>query len=281
MGFRQRHPYLFWQLIGWGILLADFGFLVISALCEFGEWCYPIIVFTFIIGLFFVTVSPVIVRLTRRRLIPQNNDAYTERLFVGKISALLEVRRGVGISVSTAVLAISSIIVFIFAAYILGDRVHLALGFACIVLAVVSPFLILGIYSKSITRSFFTVKNGEKRVEFTIPADLKELLNTNPRTLVITGEPNAVLLNFFYNWLKYYLKTEQLTLYRIHAPDLCHDFQPISQLRYQNVLLCIPTEQLDLTNEKETLFNNECAIMGALPFSNFVDFNEENEESDY
>ena len=278
MSFRQRHPYLFWQLIGWGILLADFGFLVIAALCGFGEWCYPIIVFTFIIGLFFVAVSPVIVWLTRRRLIPQNNNAYNERLFIGKISALLEVRRGVGISVSTAVLAISSIIVFIFAAYILGDRVHLALGFACIVLAVVSPFLILGIYSKSITRSFFTVKNGEKRVEFTIPADLKELLNTNPRTLVITGEPNAVLLNFFYNWLKYYLKTERLTLYRVPAPDLCHDFQPISQLRYEDVLLCIPTEQLDLTNEKETFFNNECAIMGALPFSNFVDFNE---DSDY
>lgn len=284
MNFRQRHPYLFWQLIGWGIFFADFLFVVVIAMFEvgasikFGEWTYPVIAFTFIAGLFVVAVSPVIVRLTRR-LIPQNNDAYTERLFAGKISALLEVRRGVGISVLTAVLGVSSVIVFMFAAYILGDRVHLALGFACMVLAIISPFLILGIYAKSITRSFFTVKNGEKRVEFTIPADLKVLGQTNPRTLIIAGEPSAVLLNFFYNWLKYYLKTERLTLYKISAPDLCHDFQPISQLRYEDVLLCIPAEQLDLTNEKETFFNKECTIMGAIPFSNFVDFDDE--ESDY
>lgn len=288
MNFRQRHPYLFWQLIGWGIFLADFLFVVVIAIFEvgasikFGEWTYPVVAFTFIAGLFVVAVSPVIVRLTRRRLIPQNNDAYTERLFAGKISALLEVRRGVGISVLTAVLGVSSVIVFMFAAYILGDRVHLALGFACMVLAIISPFLILGIYAKSITRSFFTVKNGEKRVEFTIPADLKMLGQTNPRTLIIAGEPSSVLLNFFYNWLKFYLQTERLTLYKISAPDLCHDFQPISQLRYEDVLLCIPAEQLDLTNEKETLFRDECTIMGAIPFSNFVDFDdEEDEESDY
>ncbi len=270
MSFRQRHPYLFWQLIGWGILLADFGFLVVSALCKFGEWCYPIIVFTFIAGLFAVAVSPVIVRLTRRRLIPQNNDVNTERLFNGKISAIMEVRRGVGLSVSTAVLAVSSIIVFMFAAYILGDRVHLALGFACMVLAFAAPFIILGIYVKNITRRFFTVKNGEKCVEMTIPADLKVLGETNLRTLVIVGEPSAVLLNFFYNWLRPYLRGERLTLYKIPAPELCSDYQPKGMLQYVDILLCIPEEQLDLTKEKEALFKSECDIMSAFPFSVFV-----------
>ena len=30
MSFAEKHPYLFWQLIGWGILLIDFVFVVIA-----------------------------------------------------------------------------------------------------------------------------------------------------------------------------------------------------------------------------------------------------------
>lgn len=271
MSFKQRHPYLFWQLIGWGILLADFGFLVVSALCEFGEWCYPIIVFTFIFGLFFVAVSPILVRLKRRRLIPQNTDAYTEKLFTDKISELMYARRGVSPDVLVAVLFLVSLIGFMFAAFILGDRVHLALGFACMVLALAVPFLIVGIHSKNVVRKFYAVKNGEKRIEFTQPADLKELWETNPRTLLISGKPDDVLLNLFYNWLAYYLREERLTLYEIPAPELCRDFQPKSELQYVDVLLCIPEGQLDLTGEKLALFRRECDIMSALPFRVLVE----------
>lgn len=271
--FRQKHPYLFWQLIGWGILLADFAFLVIAALCEFGEWCYPIIVFTFIGGLFVVAVSPIIVKLSRRRLVPQNDDAGLEQVISGKISALMNARHGVGFDVLGAVLAVSSIIGFIFAAYILGEHVSLALGFACLVLALASPFIIIGIYSKRNANIFFTVKNGEKRVELTLPADLTILGNTNPRTLVIFGEPSAVLLNFFYNWLSYYIRKEngeRLVLHRIPAPELCSCYEPANFLGYDDVLLCIPEEQLDLTGEKLALFRRECDIMSALPFGVFA-----------
>lgn len=270
MGFRQKHPYLFWQLIGWWLIAADAAFLVLSALKDFGEWCYPIIVFIFIIGLFFVAASPVIVRLTRRRLIPQNSDAYTERLFNGKISALMTVRRGAGFGALAAVFAFGSIIVFIFAAYILGDRVHLALGFACMVLAVVSPFLIIGIHSANTTRRFFTVKNGEKLVNITAAPDPIALGEENPPTLIVSGEPNAVLLNFFRNWLQPYLRGERLTLYRITASELCRYYLPNNILRYEDVLFCIPTAQLDLTAEKAAMFGRECGIMGALTFGVFV-----------
>lgn len=46
--FAKRHPYLLWQIIGWSILLADAVFFVVAALQDFGEWCYPVIVFPFI-----------------------------------------------------------------------------------------------------------------------------------------------------------------------------------------------------------------------------------------
>lgn len=279
MSFRQKHPYLFWQLIGWGILLADFGFFVVSALQEFGEWCYPIIVFTFIGGLFVVAISPILMRLKRRRLVPQNDDAGLEQVINGKISALMNARRGMGFDALMAVLGFGSVIVFIFAGYILGEKVSLALGFACLVLALAAPFVTLGVYSKSVARKFFTVKNGEKRVEFTMPEPLEQLADKNPRTLVIFGEPSAVLLNFFYNWLSYYIRKEngeRLVLHRIPASELCRCYEPANFLGYDDVLLCIPEEQLDLTGERLALFRRECDIMGALPFSFFAKRSGEN-----
>lgn len=268
MNFRQRHPYLFFQLIGWEILLADFVFLIFAVIYSFGEWCYPIIVFTFIAALFLVAASPVIVRFVRKRNVPQNDSAYTENVIRSKISAI-NLARKKGHEALTAFLVFFSIIFFIFAAFILGEHVNLALGFMGIVAAIIAPFVIIGVYSTRMTRNFFTVKSGEKLIDFLKPDNLTEISEVNPPTLVISGEPNAVLLNFFYNWMKYYLKTERLTLYRISAPDLCQDFQSVSQLQSEYVLLCIPTEQLDLTKEKEVLFNRECAIMGAFPFRAF------------
>lgn len=273
MNFHQKHPYLFWQLIGWAVLLADFGFFVVSSLQEFGEWCYPVMVFTFIAGLFAVAVSPILVRLKRRRLIPQNTDTYTEKLFTDKISELMYARRGVSPDVLVAVLFLVSPIGFMFAAFILGIRVNLALGFACMVLALVVPFLIVGIHSKNVVRKFYAVKNGEKRVELTLPAELEALASANPRTLVLAGVPSAVLLNLFYNWLAYYIKEEngeRLVLYKVPAPELCRYYELANFLDYDDVLLCIPEEQLDLTEEKEALFKRECDIMSAFPFSVFV-----------
>lgn len=273
MDFKQRHPYLFWQLIGWGLMLADCTFLVYAAMSNLGEWQYPVIVFTFIAALFFVAASPIIVRFVRKRVVPQNESAYTEKLIRGKIFALNSARK-IGHPALAAFLVFFSIVFFIFAAFFFGKHVCLALGFAGLVMAIIAPFVIVSVYYTRVTKNFFTVKSAEKLIDFLKPANLADLSEVNLPTLVVRGETDAVLLNFICNWLKYYLKTERLTLYRISAPDLCHDFQPISQLRYEDVLLCIPAEQLDLTNEKETLFNNECAIMGVFPFRNFLVFNE-------
>lgn len=265
MSFYERHPYLFWQFIGWGILLADFGFLVVAALMDFGEWCYPVMVFTFIAGLFTVAASPVILRLKLKRLIPQNQNERSDRFYYNKISEVMAVRRGRSREALAAALVVVSLIGFMFAAYFLGEYVHLALGFASMVMALVTPFLIIGIYSSNTARRFFAVKNGEKLVDITAPPDLRTLGAETP-TLIIIGEPDAVLLNIFRNWLHPYLRGERLTLYRVTAPELCRDYNPSGLLRYQDVLFCIPTAQLDLTNESYALFGRECGIMGALPF---------------
>lgn len=267
MRFAQRHPYLFWQLIGWGLMAADFAFLVVSALNNFGEWCYPVIVFTFIGALFAITVSPVIIWFTHRREVPQNSDELLEKAIRAKIGELRRARYGAGSEIIAAIFAFSSIFVFMLAAYFLGEHVHLALGFASMVLALITPFLIVGTYSASVTKKFFTVKSGEKLIDFITPPDLKQLGNEDPPTFVIRGEPDAVLLNFFRNWLQPYMHEDRLTMYWVTTPELCRDYRPSSVLEYGDILLCIPTEQLDLTKENEARFRTECDIINAIRFS--------------
>lgn len=269
MSFKQKHPYIFWQLIGWGILLADFLFLVIAALCDFGEWSYPIMVFTFIGALFVIFVSPIIVHFSRKKDIPQNENNRLENLMRGKINAISMARKN-SFSVIAVVSAIASVPILGVVTYYLGKYVNLALGFAGIVMMFAVPCIIVGIYFSTVTKRFFTVKNGGKYVDLTRPDDLKTLAASNPRTLVVYGDPDPVLLNFFYNWLRYYLKTERLVLYMIPAPELCRDYLPTSELCYEDILLCIPEEQLDLAGEKHTLFRKECDIMGAFPFLFFA-----------
>lgn len=270
MSFYQRHPYLFWQLIGWGILAADFGFLVIAALMDFGEWCYPVMVFTFIGGLFIVAASPIIVRLKIKRLIPQNENEKTDRFFYSKVSAILMVRRGMNREAAVGILFIVFLIGFFFAAYILGEYVHLALGFASMVLALVVPFAVVLIHSSNNSKSFFLVESGEELVEITEPSDLRTLGEENPPTLIMVGEPSAMVLNFLRNWLHPYLNEEYLTLFRVPAPELCRYYAPSGILRYEDVLYCIPTAQLDLTKENSEMFGRECEIMGVLPFGALV-----------
>lgn len=271
MTFKQRHPYLFWQLIGWGILIADCGFLTVSAVCGFGEWCFPIIVFAFIGALVAICVSPIIVHFTLKKDMPETADENKQlkNLIRTKINAITMARKG-PLAIIAAVSAAVSVPALGIATYFVGEYVNLALGFAGIVLMFAVPITIVGVYILRITRGFFTVKNGEKFVDITRPDDLKTLAETDPRTLLLIGEASDILLNFLYNWLRYYLRTERLTLYQIPAPDLCRDFQPSTVLNYEDILLCVPTEQLDLTKEKGALFKRECEIVDAFPFRAFV-----------
>lgn len=270
MSFKQRHPYLFWQLIGWGTLIADFVFLTVSAVCYFGEWCYPVIVFAFIGALIAIFVSPIIVRFTRKKDMPETADENKQlkNLIRTKINAITMARKGPP-AIITAVSAALSVPVLGIATYYVGEYVNLALGFLGIVLMFAVPTTIVGVYFSQITRKFFAMKNGEKYVDLTRPDDLKTLGETNPPTLLMIGKASDILLNFICNWLRYYIKTERLTLYQVPAPDLCRDFQPAEILSYEDVLLCIPTEQLDLNN-KGKLFERECEIVGAFPFAAFV-----------
>lgn len=105
--FAKRHPYLLWQIIGWSILLADAVFFVVAALQDFGEWCYPVIVFPFIAALFAVIGSPFLIYFSRKAKIPAGRHSKREASVVRSHITMISQIRGESHPVLMALLIIA------------------------------------------------------------------------------------------------------------------------------------------------------------------------------
>lgn len=145
MSFAEKHPYLFWQLIGWGILLVDFVFTVIAIFNDFGEWSYPIIVFTFIGALFAIIGSPCCLYATRATRVPQARSPEEDRAIRNKLTAVAMARKTPQAALLGA-LVVAAAVVLAGVTYVLGMRGHMLIGFAMMVVMVVVPFVILAKY---------------------------------------------------------------------------------------------------------------------------------------
>ena len=139
--FAKRHPYLLWQIIGWSILLADAVFFVVAALQDFGEWCYPVIVFPFIAALFAVIGSPFLIYFSRKAKIPQaasKREASVVRSHITMISQI----RGESHPVLMALLIIALALGLLVLTLQLGMRGYILPGFLAMVAMVVVPFVV-------------------------------------------------------------------------------------------------------------------------------------------
>ena len=145
MSFAEKHPYLFWQLIGWGILLIDFVFVVIAVFNAFGEWSYPIIVFPFIGALFAIIGSPCCLYATRATRVPQARSPEEDRAIRNKLTAVAMARKTPQAALLGA-LVVAAAVVLAGVTYVLGMRGHMLIGFAMMVVMVVVPFVILAKY---------------------------------------------------------------------------------------------------------------------------------------
>ena len=200
--FRKNHPYLFWQLIGCGVILLDGGIAVLGALNDAGEWIYPVVVFTFIAGIALVVTTPILVWLKRKNMLPDSVDDNEKRLLQSRILQIESVRNARSSrNALTVILSLLSILGPIFLAYILGEHVHIALGLFCLGLGFVCPFLLIAISSKRAVKRFYKVEHGEKLIDFTEPSDLERLCASEAITLILPKMPSAATLNFLYNWL--------------------------------------------------------------------------------
>ena len=273
--FRKNHPYLFWQLIGWGVILLDAGVAVLGALNDAGEWIYPVVVFTFIAGMALAVTTPILVWLKRKNMLPDSADDNERRLLQSRILQIESVRNVRNSrSALTVILALLSILGPIFLAYILGERVHIALGLICLGLGFACPFLLIAISSKRTVMRFYKVEHGEKLFDFTEPSDREILLASEAITLILPKKPTAATLNFLYNWLCDYLYGRRISAHLLSVSELVLNKTVIDEIFGEDFcgqfLLCIPLENLKNPAELGDLterFLQECGAVGAFPLN--------------
>lgn len=271
MSFAKKHPYLFWQLIGWGILLIDFVFVVIAVFNDFGEWSYLIIVFTFIGALFAIIGSPFCLYATRATRVPQARSPEEDRAIRNKLTAVAMARKTPQAALLGA-LAVAAAVVLAGVTYVLGMRGHVLLGFVMMVVMVVVPFVILTKYQDAQRRRFMKIAHAAQFVDVQSDpwlgyrSDVRQL--HAPLVPVPTGYGTATL-DFLYNWLRVYMMTDQLVLVQYSANDLRNagfvavDGEGAPLDAPDDLFLAIPEHQLDLSGGKREQFEKECRAVGA------------------
>lgn len=279
--FRKNHPYLFWQLIGWGVILLDAGVAVLGALNDAGEWIYPVVVFTFIAGIALVVTTPILVWLKRKNMLPDSADDNEKRLLQRRILQVETVRNARNSrGALTVILSLLSILGPIFLAYILGEYVHIALGVLCLGLSFACPFMLIAISSTRTIKRFYKVEHGEKRFDFTEPQNLESLFASEAITLILPKEPTAATLNFLYNWLCDYLYGRRISAHLLSVSELPLNLSVIDEIFGEDFcgqfFLCIPLENLRNPAELGDLaerFLRECGAVGAFPLNYLVEQN--------
>lgn len=279
--FRKNHPYLFWQLIGWGVILLDAGVAVLGALNDAGEWIYPVVVFTFIAGIALVVTTPILVWLKRKNMLPDSADDNEKRLLQRRILQVETVRNARNSrGALTVILSLLSILGPFFLAYILGEYVHIALGVLCLGLSFACPFMLIAISSTRTVKRFYKVEHGEKLFDFTEPQNLESLFASEAITLILPKEPTAATLNFLYNWLCDYLYGRRISAHLLPVSELPLNLSVIDEIFGEDFcgqfFLCIPLENLRNPAELGDLaerFLRECGAVGAFPLNYLVEQN--------
>lgn len=271
MSFAEKHPYLFWQLIGWGILLVDFVFTVIAIFNDFGEWSYPIIVFTFIGALFAIIGSPCCLYAKRATRMPQARSPEEDRAVRSRLTAVAMARKTPHAALVGA-LAVTAVVVLAGVTYALGMHGHVLLGFVMMVAMVVVPFVIVAKYQEVQCRRFMKVERAAQFVD--VESNPWALYRPDVRRLhaplvpVPTGYGTATL-DVLYNWLRDYLMAERLALIQYSANDLRNvgfvavDDNGTPLDAADGLFLAIPEHQLDLSGGKREQFEKECCAVGA------------------
>lgn len=271
MSFAEKHPYLFWQLIGWGILLVDFVFVVVAVFNDFGEWSYPIIVFTFIGALFAIIGSPFCLCATRASRIPQACSLGEDRAVRSKVTAVVTARKKPRAALVGA-LAVTAVVVLAGVTYALGMHGHVLLGFVMMVAMVVVPFVIVAKYQEVQRRRFMKVERAAQFVD--VESNPWALYRPDVRRLhaplvPVSTEFGTATLDALYNWLHDYLMTDRLELIQYSANDLRNagfvavDDNGAPLEAPDDLFLAVPEHQLDLSDGKREQFEKECRAVGA------------------
>lgn len=249
MKFIKKHPYLFWQFIGFMVLLIACVYLLTYSGKDFN---IPFVVFMLMGAGFIIFLSPFVIYLNRRN---KKNPLLAE---INKYIAD-SYRQENGYK-SEALIAALAVFLFLFT---IGVMISIGLPF----LVPLSIYLAGGpivLHTKYVRTKFYKVKNGEEYCELN-PVDdisfLESLYNTSVLTLI--SRPDPEFLNLLYNRLNNqgFLKDTILKIYMLTVEDTDGKYNiPIMGEGY--FLLCIFSEGLNVPADFSRTFADDFAVFG-------------------
>lgn len=277
--FWKKHPYLFWELISAGVLMLGFGAFALGAVNEAGEWIYPVLVFSFILGAALAVSAPIIISYKRKRMIPDSAEKDEEIILRGKVKRIEAVRNAKKLKgAMPAILTFAGFFAMIFLAYVLGEYVNIMLGLICLGAAAAVPPIAIMVNAKLDIKRFYKVEHGERFIDLKEPSDLEALRKTNAITLILLKEPSAALLNFLYNWLCDYIYARRISAHLLSVSDLRLKKSVINEIFCGSFdgkyFLCIPCENLKKTAELGDLaarLKSECEAVCVFPLNTLVE----------
>lgn len=251
MKFSQKHPYLYWELIGLAVLFIDFVLIV----CCFGflnlknDVVYATIVFNAIFAGVIMFLSPIIIFFRRRKSESTiRYDNFAEAIIFEKKS---DVWKAIPVFIISLLVCVA---VIGFMCYT-GLVVFVPLGFYAAA-AVYMP------WRKYMLSKFYKIKNAEKYCEI-IRADGSDFLDRLDKEYTLTAfnignKPNDELLNFLYNAMNFkgFIKDNKLKIYILDNAFIRKNYSFKTNPKLS--LLCILPDDLNLSdkNELSKLFNN-------------------------
>ena len=252
MRLYKKHPYVMWQLIGWGCVAAAFLFLIATLDMNF-DFIIPAFLFMFTGGELLIFISPLVVYFTRKNKWSNYNSKHIklwyEKTYGRKAEVLISV--------------VSVLILAFLAALLLREGLFYLIPFA--VYGAVIPHIILRDIMK---RSFYQVPDADKYcsiVDVNDDAVLDSFI-VNP-TLMYRVNADKDFFLFVYNYYHRLniLKQKQIKFYRVDYTRLNSKYG--FKFTNQNSLyvLCITEE--DVVIDRRTF---GCYTEYAYLYSNFI-----------
>ncbi len=188
MNFYQKHTYLIWQLIGWGLLLAAFVVMLANLNDYHHDYVLGTFVFLTIFGTFAIFVSPLVIWLRRRDKAEQERN-----------NCILELN----FKLHTAAEIFMAVLVFaiFLATNIAVARLGLFYLFPLAFYLAAAPYFL---FRYVVKKKFYKISNAEKYCqifEITQPEGL-ELFEKTPTFVYFGIVPDDKTLRFLYNFYR-------------------------------------------------------------------------------
>lgn len=248
MNFYQKHTYLVWQLIGWGLVLAAFIVMIVNLDDYHHDYVLGSFVILTIFGTFAIFVSPLVIWLRKRDKAEQERNRCIMELN-SKLNPAPEVIA----------------IILVFAVFLAATIAIAALGLfflfpLAFYLAAVPYFLLRYIVKKK----FYQIPNAEaycQIFEITQPEGL-ELFEQTPAFVYFGMVPDDKTLRFLYNFYRKCgsLRQEQrLRLMYVTCGMMNRRYGTL----FQNVdegFWCVSSEDVEINNYTATCYYSRMTI---------------------